>query len=390
MSGSTKPIEFLEKLQVSLPDSKDDIADLITLYQKKLWHQLTLKLEDCFSRPAFNKGDVPVELYNHFVSDFASKINLLKLSQIAVHVSKHIQSPAQTATFLQSVVERVKEMKLTRSDQPLLFLNMHVAQQNLEMGQVQECKVLVEDGKEALERLSDVDPSVSAAVHYVSSLYYKLKKDYAEFYRSSMMYLAFVSSDSLAYDFKLPLAVDISLAALLGDGIYNFAQLLMHPIIKVLDNSPYQWLHELLDCFNRGDLHAYDELCNKYAAVLNGQPALVANERQLREKVTIACLINLISDLPPEHRRIPLATIAQRTKLSVDGVEFLLMKALALHLIEGSIDQVDQEVQVSWVQSRILTRQQVEGLKERLDTWISKVNAISTTLEQETVMVSDG
>lgn len=32
--------------------------------------------------------------------------------------------------------------------------------------------------------------------------------------------------------------------------------------------------------------------------------------------------------------------LAERTKLSVDGVEFLLMKALALHLIEGSIDQV--------------------------------------------------
>lgn len=59
-----------------------------------------------------------------------------------------------------------------------------------------------------------------------------------------------------------------------------------------------------------------------------------------RHQVTISCLINQISDLPPEQRRIPLATIAARTKLSVDGVEFLLMKALALHLIEGSIDQV--------------------------------------------------
>jgi hypothetical protein len=48
-----------------------------------------------------------------------------------------------------------------------------------------------------------------------------------------MLYLAFISSDSLGYDFKLPLAVDISLAALLGEGIYNFAQLLMHPIVKV-------------------------------------------------------------------------------------------------------------------------------------------------------------
>ena len=50
--------------------------------------------------------------------------------------------------------------------------------------------------------------------------------------------------------------------------------------------------------------------------------------------------------LPAESRTIPLETIAQRTKLSVDGVEFLLMKTLSLHLIEGIIDQVDSTVQV--------------------------------------------
>lgn len=109
------------------------------------------------------------------------------------------------------------------------------------------------------------------------------------------------------------------------------------------------------------------------------------NERRLREKITISCLMDIISNMPPENRcvgaavctqhvsrargalsgclagcrvaccaqlptthplqplrirRIPLATIAARTKLSVDGVEFLLMKALSLHLIEGVIDEV--------------------------------------------------
>lgn len=56
--------------------------------------------------------------------------------------------------------------------------------------------------------------------------------------------------------------------------------------------------------------------------------------------------------LPAESRTIPLETIAQRTKLSVDGVEFLLMKTLSLHLIEGIIDQVDATVQVSLMFSR--------------------------------------
>eukprot|EP00879_Flechtneria_rotunda_P027333 GHRR01029278.1.p1 GENE.GHRR01029278.1~~GHRR01029278.1.p1 ORF type:complete len:339 (+),score=124.00 GHRR01029278.1:1679-2695(+) len=334
------PVDYLEQLQASQPALAADVAELASLYQKKLWHQLTLKIEECFSKPEFNQGDIAVQLYQIFIDDFGHKINLLKLSQFAVHVAKHIKDPSETVQFLQNVSNKLKEQKLPRSEQPLLFLKMHIAQQKLEMGQVQECKVMVEEAKTELDSLADVDPSVSAAVHYISSLYYKFKKNYAEFYRSSMMYLAFISSDSLSYDFKLPLAVDISLAALLGEGIYNFAQLLMHPIVKVLDNSPYKWLHELLQCFNSGDLHTYDALCSKHAAVLNAQPALVENERRLREKVTISCLINQISDLPPEQRRIPLSTIAARTKLSIDGVEFLLMKALALHLIEGSIDQV--------------------------------------------------
>lgn len=78
--------------------------------------------------------------------------------------------------------------------------------------------------------------------------------------------------------------------------------------------------------FPAGDIHRYDELCTKYATMLNSQPALVTHERRLREKITILCLIELISTLPPDRRSIALGTIAERTKLPVDGVEFLLMK----------------------------------------------------------------
>ena len=64
--------------------------------------------------------------------------------------------------------------------------------------------------------------------------------------------------------------------------------------IKVLGGSPYEWLGELLAAFNHGDLHAYDALCERHAAALNAQPALVAHERALREKITILCLMELI------------------------------------------------------------------------------------------------
>lgn len=389
MASNSKPLEFIEQLAVAKPALGNDLSELSSLYQRKLWHQLTVKLEEVYARPELMKGDTLVQLYTGFVADFGAKLNLLRLAHLAVRASKSIQDPAAAAAFLQLTIDKLGEWKLPRSDEPALFLRMHVAEKQLEAGDVAATKAAIEDGASALERLAEPDPSVSAAVHYVSSLYYKLKKDYARFYRSSMQYLAFVSSDALEPSFKLALAVDVALAALLGEGVYGFAQLLMHPVVKALPAGGYGWLLEMVEVFNRGDLPAYDALCKKHASTLNAQPALVENERRLREKVTISCLINLISDLPPEQRTVPLSAIADRTKLSVDGVEFLLMKALALHLIEGSIDQVDGTVAVTWVQSRVLTAEQLAGLKERLDVWIGKVSAVAATLEQESIGVAD-
>ena len=44
---------------------------------------------------------------------------------------------------------------------------------------------------------------MSAVVHYVRSLWYKHQKDFAEFYKSSLLYLAFISSDALPAEQKL-------------------------------------------------------------------------------------------------------------------------------------------------------------------------------------------
>lgn len=70
--------------------------------------------------------------------------------------------------------------------------------------------------------------------------------------------------------------------------------------------------------------------------------------------------------LPAEERTIPLSTIAAATKLEADGVEFLLMKALSLHLIEGSIDQVADTVQV-----RFRPLRPCSGPSDLLYSWIT-------------------
>ena len=76
---------------------------------------------------------------------------------------------------------------------------------------------------------------------------------------------------------------------------------LLHCVqIEVLDSvKDNRWLKEMLECFHAGDLHRYDELCTKHKSVLNNQPALTENVHQLRQKITILCLMELIFRFKP-------------------------------------------------------------------------------------------
>lgn len=48
-------------------------------------------------------------------------------------------------------------------------------------------------------------PTLSCLCPQVSSLYHKLTHDYAEFYKASLMYLAFVATEELEPAFRLAL-----------------------------------------------------------------------------------------------------------------------------------------------------------------------------------------
>lgn len=88
-------------------------------------------------------------------------------------------------------------------------------------------------------------------------------------------------------------------------------------------------------------------------------------------------LIALIFSLPTSQRSaIPFGTIATSTQLPSNEVEYLLMKALSLNLIRGSIDQISQTASITWVQPRVLGPEEIDGLRARLDDWSKKVAGI--------------
>ncbi|KAJ9152339.1 hypothetical protein P3X46_025913 [Hevea brasiliensis] len=323
-------LQYLESLSNAHPEHAEWYNSLADLYQKKLWHQLTLKLEQFVAFAVVQAGDTLIQLYHNFISDFETKINLLKLAHFAVIVSKQYKEKNAAISYLEGVIEKLRATREQHIEEPILYIKMQLAIFKIEQGDQKECKQLLEEGKSTLDSMTDIDPSVYANYYWVSSQYHKYRQEFAEFYKSALLYLAYTSVESLSEPFKLDLAFDLSLSALLGDNIYNFGELLAHPVINSLLGTQVEWLYYILQAFNSGDLVRYQELCRVHNASLRSQPALVENERKLLEKINILCLMEIIFSRPAEDRTIPLSVIAERTKLSIEDVEHLLMKSLSV------------------------------------------------------------
>jgi 26S proteasome regulatory subunit N9 len=76
------------------------------------------------------------------------------------------------------------------------------------------------------------------------------------------------------------------------------------------------------------------------------------------------------------------ATIAQETKVQPNEIERLIMKALSLGLLRGTIDQVNEVAHITWVQPKVLDMKQIGGMRQRLQDWDSSVNHLGNWIEK--------
>lgn len=60
----------------------------------------------------------------------------------------------------------------------------------------------------------------------------------------------------------------------------------------------------------------------------------------------------------------------------------------SLGLIKGSIDQVSETLHVTWVQPRVLDRDQIRQLADRLKTWTDKLQTVEQRIAPELLVSS--
>ncbi|ELR08347.1 26S proteasome regulatory subunit [Pseudogymnoascus destructans] len=342
-------------------------------WERKLWHQLTDALVEFFNSP--ESGPQRLAFYKTFIHTFADKINQLRLVTLALNAATQCRDSQERLSFLNSVAAKVNDSK---SQDAYVYAIVAVATVKLELQDLTGSRADLDNAEKILDHFDSVETIVHAAFYRVNADYYQAKLDFASYYRNALLYLACIDLADLTPAERRNRAYDLSIAALISTSIYNFGELLLHPILDSLVDED-AWLVKLLFAFNRGDLAAYDVL----AGHISENKLLSSHKKGLRQKIYLSALTEAVFRRPPHDRAMSFHTIAEETKVRPDEIEHLIMKALSLGLLRGSIDQVDEVARINWVQPKVLDMKQIKGMRLRLQEWDTSVNELGNWIESK-------
>jgi 26S proteasome regulatory subunit N9 len=372
-------MDYIESKRDAYPELAAEFDNLGSLFAKKLWHQLSVALEEFLKTPKLKQADV-VELYKEFIVSFEARLSQVRFASIVSTIGRSYGDPAQAVEFYETILKSRQRL----GPEAAMCVDMDIAMAKIQMGFHDEVKIILEAAKENLPGISSTETIVFSKYYGALSEYRKVIGPPQEFYKAALMFLSYSPMEDMSPDQKITLATDMALASTTGENIYNFGEVLATPILQALEGTPNAWLFDLVIHLNAGDVDKFNSLVDAHRDQYFAQPALAQRHEDVKKKIVLLSLMNLVFERHSHDRCIPFSDIATRTRLPMEQVEWVLMRAMSLGLIKGIIDQVESTVEVSWVQPRVLNKEQLKLLSAQLESWSARVKSTLVTVEDQT------
>ena len=365
---------FLEKLLKTHADNKvvhGLLSDIIILKTQKLYHQLSDKILSLIVQPEFKEGDELIQMYKVFLKDLEVRLKPLKMAEILVLVSSQFKSVKDGVQFLTDKGKNIMNV----SKPAKCLITSVIALLYVFDNQLEKAKTLIEECSVVIDNQLGLDSIVFSRYYQVVSVYYKELLRAGDFYKSALLYLAYTPLDGINSSSRVDLARDLVLASLVSSHVYNVGELLQHNIINSLRGGELSWLVELLEHFNSGNITLFRQVLESNKDSVKTKKLLIDNIDFVCQKVSILALIELVWNKPSCRCQLSFSEIKDSGKLDKNSdVEILVMKALSLGLIQGSIDQPKGVVNITSVKPRILSESQIKTLATKIKGWATAVN----------------
>jgi 26S proteasome regulatory subunit N9 len=372
----------LEAQRKARPDLVGQLDTVQKFGTEKLYHQLTQALLEYLGNACFEQASAAAELlafFNGYIKSFQDKFNKLHTLKILAIVAKQ-QTPDVALELLAPFEESVK------GDRDATWLLQILKSEKLVLaGKFDQAKDDLEKIDKSITDSYEVDAYLQSAFHKTYAMLWKTLGRPQEFFKSSILYLAFTPVSAIRVEERPRLAFEIGVAAMVAEEEFIFGDLLQQELLATLDGSEFAWVKDFLVAYGEGKFEMYDAALAKYKTQLEATPELKGKEETvLRPKMAALALIEFVFRKGKSERRIPFAQIAEHCRVDIKQVEQLLMKAMCAQLIKGKIDEVAQQVVITWVKPRILDIKRIDLMRDRMDQWMSLSDSVIQHLEEAT------
>jgi 26S proteasome regulatory subunit N9 len=380
------PSPALEAQRKEHPDLGEQI-DLLQKYANaKLYHQLTQTLLQYIVSAPFAPGkagaaEALMGFFNGFIKDFENKFDKVRWVEILAIVCKP-QKPEEALELIAAFEASVSK-KETR-DAKYLLMSLK-AEYLVLSGKLDEAKEVLETVGTEIDAAYEVDALIQSHFHQTYALLWKKLGRYQEFYRSSLLFMAFTPVAKIPAADRPQIAYEVAIAALVAAEEFDFGELLQQELLAALDGSEYEWIKDLLKAYGEGKFEMYDAAMAKQKAKIDAVPELKgAVDSVLRPKMAALALMELAFSKPKKQRRLSFEELAQHSRVGPKEVEHLVMKAMSAKLIKGKIDEVQKIVIITWVKPRILDSVRIDLMRERMDAWAAQTGMLLDHIEDLT------
>ena len=187
-------VDFLDQQKVLYPELNAAYENFSNLYQQKLWHQLSDLLFEFLGDIAGNcRGNSFLDLYIGFIKDFESKLSSVRFAQLASMIGSSLTDSEAAIQFFQTLLERRKRLGLEAS----MCMDMDIVLLKVKAGENSEAKIMLEESKELLQKVSSTERVVFSKYYKAETEYRKIIGPPQEFYKAALMFLVYTPADTL-------------------------------------------------------------------------------------------------------------------------------------------------------------------------------------------------
>ena len=369
--------KLIQNLSNKYPDLKKLFEDIDSSLNQHLWYQLSENLIALSHKPELQNSNDLIELYNGLVFFIEPTLNPMKyLEYIQNMLNNYKNKMNEALTFVENIENTHKKFK----GEEKIFIKIIKGFCYLDLDKMYELEEIIKNTEQDFSGNIEIDSSLYSQYYKLSTLFYEKKQDYDNFYNNAFQYLAYETK--LSNDDKLNLCYKMCSSMLIGEKLYNFAELIEKDFFKLMHGTKYEWISNLILSFNSAKVDQFLSMMEQNKKKIEENPILKDKKDYLPIKIRIAALLELIFQKNKNERTLSFDEICKVCHTDEDKIEYISMKALSHGLIKGYIDQVEKKLVVNWIQPKYLDKEKIVLMQDRFTAWIDKAQKVLLDLQE--------